>query len=142
MSQNLTLTVTETIGAPASAVWQALTDKEMIKQYFFGTEAESDWKVGSSIVFKGTWEGHEYEDKGTILELEEGKLIKYKYWSSMSGTEDRPENYKDVTYKLDSDGDKTVLTIIQEDVESQEIYEHSADNWKLVLNGLKELVEK
>ncbi len=46
-----------TISAPIATVWDALVNPEMIKQYMFGTNAVSDWKEGSPIVWKGEWEG-------------------------------------------------------------------------------------
>src|SRR4051812_9473220 len=96
----LTMKTSISIQAPPTRVWEALTDPEQIKQYFFGTEAISDWKVGSPLIFKGIWEGKEYVDKGIILELEQNKKLKYNYWSSFSGTEDIPENYAHITYEL------------------------------------------
>ncbi len=63
------------IQAGADVVWNALTDKETIKKYFFGTEAISDWEVGSSLIFWGEWEGKTYQDKGTILAAEPEKLL-------------------------------------------------------------------
>lgn len=141
MNHNLKLTVTETIAAPAAAVWKGLTDKEMIKKYFFGTEAESDWEPGSAIVFTGSWEGQEYVDKGTILEIEKEKLIKFDYWSSMSGLEDQPENYATITYQLSTNNGQTTLSVTQEGFKDQEAYDHSAEGWKGVLKGLKELLE-
>jgi uncharacterized protein YndB with AHSA1/START domain len=130
------------INAKPSVVWDALTKPELIKQYFFGTNAVSDWKVGSPLYFRGTWEGKSYEDKGTILKSEPSKIFKYSYWSSMSGIEDKPENYVDVTYQLVAKGDKTELTIIQENIPSDEMRKHSEKNWKMVMDGLKKLVEK
>jgi uncharacterized protein YndB with AHSA1/START domain len=134
--------VSTEINAKTSTVWDALTKPELIKQYFFGTNAVSDWKVGSPLYFRGTWEGKSYEDKGTILKSEPGKFFKYSYWSSMSGIEDKPENYVDVTYLLTAKGDKTELTIIQENIPSDEMRKHSKTNWKMVMDGLKKLVEK
>jgi len=46
-----------TVNAPASKVWDALTNPAIIKQYMLGTQVTSDWKVGSSIVYKGEWQG-------------------------------------------------------------------------------------
>src|SRR5258706_3209022 len=40
---------------------------EILKQYYFGADIISDWKMGSSIIYKGEWQGKPYEDKGTIL---------------------------------------------------------------------------
>ncbi len=88
------------INTPVSKVWDALTNPDKIKKYFFGTNAISDWKVGDPLEFKGEWEGKEYHDKGIILKSEKNKLFQYTYLSSMSGKEDIPENYATVTYEL------------------------------------------
>jgi hypothetical protein len=50
------------IDAPVAMVWDALVTPETIKRYMFGTTVVSDWKEGSSIVWKGEWKGKSYED--------------------------------------------------------------------------------
>lgn len=134
--------VAKVIDAPASEVWDALTNPEKIKKYFFGTEVISDWKTGSSLQFKGEWEGKEYLDKGTILKSEKGKIFQYDYLSSFSGLEDKPENYAIVTYELQSENGKTKLIITQNNNATEESKKHSEENWNYILNSLKELVEK
>jgi len=129
------------INAPASVVWDALTKPELIKQYFFGTYASSDWKEGSPITFQGEWEGKQYKDKGTILRVKPGKLLQYNFWSSMSGIEDKPENYVVITYELANDNGGTSLTITQQNIPTEEMKEHSEQNWRKVMEGLKEMVE-
>jgi uncharacterized protein YndB with AHSA1/START domain len=141
MKSNITGKASIMIDAPVEKVWEALTTPELIKEYFFGTEAISDWKVGSPLIFKGEWEGKTYEDKGTILVSEPNKMFRYKYWSSMSGIEDKPENYVTITYKLNREGDKTNLSITQENIPDEKTKEHSEENWKKVLDGLKDLLE-
>ena len=131
-----------TINAPAEKVWKALTDPEIIKKYFFGTNTETDWKKGHPIRFYGEWQGKKYQDKGTILDIDKGKMIKYDYWSSMSGIEDKPENYVIITYKLSQDDGKTRVEIIQENIPDEKMREHSEQNWKMVLDGLKKVVEE
>jgi uncharacterized protein YndB with AHSA1/START domain len=130
------------IAAPAATVWRALTTPEMIKQYMFGTEATSDWKVGSAITYKGVWQGKPYEDKGTILEFVPNQLLKSTYWSGMSGLEDKPENYSTVAYSLTEKGGRTTLTVTQDNNLTKESATHSEGNWKMVLEGLKALIEK
>ena len=142
MTSNITGKASIKIDAPSSQVWEALTTPEIIKKYFFGTNAISDWKVGSPLIFRGEWEGKQYEDKGTILKSIPGKLFQYKYWSSMSGIEDKPENYVTITYELTEKNDKTKLTITQENIPDEKTKEHSEQNWKKVLKGLKKLLEK
>jgi uncharacterized protein YndB with AHSA1/START domain len=130
------------INAPSYKVWDALTKAEIIKQYFFGTNTNTDWKPGSPVTFSGEYEGKTYQDKGTVLENEPGRKLKYNYWSSMSGIEDMPENYAPITYELQESNNGTDLTIIQENIPDEKTKDHSEQNWKMVLDGLKKLVEK
>jgi len=130
------------IHAPASAVWFAITDPATIKEYFFGTNVETDWKEGSPIIYHGAWQGKDYRDKGTILEVQKERTLKHTFWSSLSGTPDEVENYFTVTYELDSKGNETSLTVTQSGLMTEETKEHSAKNWEMVLQKLKELVEK
>jgi len=125
----------------ADMVWKALTDRETIKKYFFGTEAISDWQVGSSLIFQGEWEGKTYQDKGTILAAEPGKLLQYNYWSGFSGLEDVPENYSRVTYRMSSEPDQTTLTLTQEGFAGEEALAHAEGGWTMVLDNLKKLLE-
>lgn len=139
--KSLIATTSIRIEAPVRAVWEALTTPAMIKQYLFGTEAQSDWKVGSPITFSGEWDGKHYQDKGTILKVELDKIFKYTYWSSMSGTEDIPSNYANVTYNLEGENGQTVLTIMQDGVPTEESKKHSENNWAMVLSTMKEMLE-
>ena len=142
MKNNIRAEVKTTIDATVFKVWEAITKPEIIKQYFFGTDTITDWKPGHPIKFRGEWEGKKYEDKGTILEMKERELIKYNYWSSMSGIEDKPENYVIVTYKLSGEDYNVTLTVTQENIRDEKMKTHSEENWKKVLNDLKSLMEQ
>lgn len=130
------------ISAPVSKVWKALTDPEMIKKYFFGTEASSDWKVGSTIYYRGIWEDKPYEDKGIILDLIPERQLAINYWSNRSGKPDLPENYSPYSYELIDEGQKTRLTLGQEDTYSAETLKNAWQHWDIVMDGLKKLVER
>ncbi len=130
-----------TIDAPASKVWQALTSPEMIKQYLFGTQVTTDWQVGSPITYSGVWQGKAYEDKGIILQVEPQRLLVSTFWSALSGLADVPENYNTVSYALSAAGQATQLTITQDNNATQEDADHSAQNWNMVLDAIKKLLE-
>jgi uncharacterized protein YndB with AHSA1/START domain len=142
MNNTLVAKHSVTIKAPAAKVWDALINPKMIKQYLFGTEAVSDWKVGSAITYRGVWQGKSYEDKGTVLDIVPGKVLKTTYWSSMAGLPDAPEHYKKVTYSLTPENGGIRLTVTQDNNATEEAREHSEKNWKMVLGKLKELLEK
>ncbi|OOQ60903.1 SRPBCC family protein [Mucilaginibacter pedocola] len=140
--ENLKLETQITFNAPKAAVWQGLTDPDVVKKYFFGTMQESAWMEGSPITWSGEWEGKTYQDKGTIQEITPGEYVKYSYWSSMSGLEDKPENYQIVSYKLSEKDGVTTLYITQENVKDQASKEHSESNWQAIFGGLKKLLEE
>ena len=142
MKSNIKAQVSINIHATIANVWEALTNPDIIRKYLFGTNTITDWEVGSPIKFKGEWEGKSYEDKGTILEIQKNKLIKYDYWSSMSGIEDKPENYVIVTYQLSGEDGNVNLSVLQENIPDEKMKAHSEENWNKVLNGLKKVVEE
>ncbi len=141
MSGNYLAKTSININAPREKVWEALTNPQLIKQYLFGTEVTTDWQVGSPITYKGTWEGKAYEDKGVVLENEPGKLLVSTFWSSLSGVPDLPENYQTVRYELSSENGGTRLILTQDNNDSEESAQHSEQNWNMVLEGLKKLLE-
>ena len=141
MNKTYLAKVSISIDAPREKVWEALTKPELIKQYLFGTEVTTDWQVGSPITYKGVWEGKAYEDKGKVLQVEPGKLLISTFWSSLSGAPNIPENYQTVRYELASENGGTRLSLIQDNNDSEESAKHSEQNWKMVLGGLKKLLE-
>jgi uncharacterized protein YndB with AHSA1/START domain len=130
------------INAPSAKVWDALTNPKIVKQYLFGAEINSDWHKGSPITYKGVWQGKPYEDKGIILGIEPGKMLKVTHYSPLSGLVDVPENYHVVTYVLSQADDKTTLTITQENNKDQVEVDESEKTWTMMLGGLKTLLEQ
>lgn len=131
---------TTTVNAPLEKVWDALTNPEMVKQFLFGSQLVTDWKVGSEIIFQGEWEGQTYKDKGEVLEYIHDQKLAYSYLSNWSGKEDKPENYLWVCYEVKSNENGTELTIHQSNYDEEKA-QHSIGNWANVIAGLKKMVE-
>ena len=132
-----------TIDASVDAVWRALTDPSLVKQYLHGTNMETSWQVGSPITWKGEWKGKPYEDKGMVVAVEPKRLLTTTHWSPLGGSEDKPENYHTVTYELAERGGQTILTLKQDNNASQEEADTMAEkNWGPVLEGLKTVAEQ
>ena len=130
------------IQAPRSKVWRALTDPAQIQQYMFGSKVETDWKPGSPITWKGEYQGKQYEDKGEILEVEEGRRLKVSHFSPLSGEEDAPENYHTLVYELDGDDATTHVSLSQDNNGSDDEAERSTANWNQALRGVKTEAER
>src|ERR1044071_4122327 len=113
-TEDIIARVSTVIDAPASKVWEALVTPKIIRQYMFGTEVQSDFRVGSPITWKGEWEGKRYEDKGEIREFEPNRLLQYSHFSPLTGEKDVPENYHIVTIVLVEHNGKTNVTLTQD----------------------------
>lgn len=138
--------VRTTVKAPPSAIWKALTTPNTLKQFFFGSDVATDWRVGSPISFSGNFKGKSYQDKGNIQTFDRDRRLAFTHWSALSGMEDRPENYHVVSFDLEpaNGGTEVVLTQTnQNDAEpiTPESRQEYAKNWTMVLEGLKKVVE-
>jgi uncharacterized protein YndB with AHSA1/START domain len=140
MDTNIKAKAEVVINAPKTTVWQALTEPSLVKQYFFGVDVETDWKEGSPISYTGSWEGKEFHEKGNVLKNVENEVLESNYWSPSFG-EDTPENYVVVRYELADVHGSTKLTITQTGAKDQDSADHSKQNWQMVLDGMKKLLE-
>jgi uncharacterized protein YndB with AHSA1/START domain len=129
------------IAAPASAVWQALTDPKLIKQYFMGATVKTDWQPGSPITWSGEYEGKPYQDKGSIVEAHAESLLVLTHFSPLTGQPDLAENYHTITYRLAEQNGKTNLSLSQDNNGSDDEVEHSRTTWQNMLEGIKRIVE-
>ena len=129
------------ITADPSRVWAALTDPTQIKEYRFGSQVVTDWKPGSSIMWKGEYQGRKYEDKGQVLDVKPGKHLRVTHFSPLSGQDDKPENYHTVTYDLAPSAKGTTVSLSQDNNGSEDERRHSQENWQMMLDGLRKFIE-
>jgi len=142
MDKGLVAHASTSIDAPKSRVWDALVTPEAIREYMFGADVESDWTPGSRITWAGEMEGKPYKDKGEILEVEPERALRYSHFSPQSGKPDRPENYHTVTIRLAGSGDRTEVSLDQDNNPDADSQQASEKNWHAMLDGLKQYVEQ
>ncbi len=128
------------IEAPVSLVWEGLTNPELTKKYYFESEAISDWKVGSSLVFKMPVDGKMVVAiKGVVLANQENSLLEHSCFSPED--ENTPERHTKVTYRLTSSGGGTKLSLCQGEFRNEKARTHNQESWDKILQGLKSTVE-
>jgi len=147
----LTITNTIVMNANASKVWDALTNPEQTRKYMFGCETVSDWKVGSPLLWRGSYEGKEMVFvKGDIVEIKPNEYLAYTVIDPNNpNIPDIPENYLTVTYSLSEANGQTTLTVTQGDyatvADGEKRYKESYNNgegWNPILVQIKKLVEE
>lgn len=143
MDKNLIASKSIEINAEPNKVWDVLTNTEKIKIFLFGTETITDWKVGSSIIFQGEYNGQEYKDKGNVLENIQNKTLKYSYWSAFSGLNDKPENYSIVTYVIEKlNENKVKFTWTQKGFANEDGKCHTEQGLEGMLEQIKNIAEE
>ncbi|TAK68169.1 MAG: SRPBCC domain-containing protein [Actinomycetota bacterium] len=130
-----------TINAPASRVWEALTDPDLIARYMFGARVQTDWQPGHPITWSGQYEGKPYQDKGTVLDVVAPTKLEVTHYSPLSGLPDIPDHYHHVAYHLAEAGDRTTVTLRQDGNDSAAAAAHSQQMWQAMLDGMKGVVE-
>jgi uncharacterized protein YndB with AHSA1/START domain len=149
MSTPLIVKNSISINAPASKVWDALTNPEQTKKYMFGCETVSDWKQGSPLLWKGSQEGKEIVFvKGVIADIQPDKFLAYTTIDPNSAIDDVYENYLTVTYSLYEENGQTLFTVTQGDyskvAEGERRYNEAyngGEGWNPILVQIKKLVE-
>ena len=101
------------VDSPKQRVWKALTEPDLVSQYFMGATVKTDWQVGHPITFSGTWKDKPFEDKGEILSFEPEREMSYSHWSPLSGSDDVPDNYHVVRITL-ADADRGTLVTLDQ----------------------------
>jgi uncharacterized protein YndB with AHSA1/START domain len=132
------------INAPISKVWDTLTTPELMKKWMFETEIQiiTDWKVGNPFVIQGNLNGKNFENRGTVLQFEIEKILRYNHLSSLSRLPNKPENYSVVEFRLAAVKNQTVVTLTLSNFPTESIYKHLAFYWNVTVEILKRMIEK
>jgi uncharacterized protein YndB with AHSA1/START domain len=129
------------IKAPIKNVWDAITKPELVKQWQYGSDLITDWKVGSNIRFSTEWQGKIFEQWGKILDVQPNRIIKYSLFAPRPGLADKPENYFVMSYVLTDENKHIKLEIMQEDNRPGAVQEDPQGEENPLLAALKTLAE-
>jgi len=114
-------------------LWEALTNNEFIKDFWFGSTLETDWKVGSEI--KEIKDVDEPAFQGEILESDPPRRLAYTF--CVPGEPDT-----EVSLTIESEEETTKLTIEHSGYEKDsKFYKSTSLGWSAICSGLKTLLE-
>ena len=120
-------------------LWQALTEPEFTRQYWFGMRQECDWKPGAS--WKNLDANGRVFDTGEIIEIDPQKRLLLT-WRHELDAELTAEGYSHLTYELDQIGEMVKLTVLHEiDKSDSKFIKAVSGGWPIILASLKSLLE-
>ena len=120
-------------------LWQALTDGELTRQYYFGSTVESDWQPGSSYVFPNP-DGGTFV-KGDVLEVDPPRRLVTTFQPTFGPAADGAP-VTTVTWEIETVGTACKLTLIHEGLALDDpLREGITTGWAQILSGLKTVLE-
>jgi len=127
------------IRSPQQKVWDALTQPEFQKQYWFGGHQESDWKKGAS--WKMFMPAHGLTDSGEILESDPPNRVVIK-WRNEFRPNLKEEGYSRCVMELSTEDELTKLTITHTiDKENSQFIQAVSGGWPRILSSLQSYLE-
>jgi uncharacterized protein YndB with AHSA1/START domain len=128
------------IASTPEKVWDALTNGEATKDYWWRHRNASDWKVGSE------WRHEDYDNPrtvdivGTVVESQRPHHLVVT-WADAREASD-PAKRSRVTYEIEKYEDVVRLTVTHEDLEADSpMLDGITKGWPAVLSSLKSYLE-
>ncbi|WP_214225796.1 SRPBCC domain-containing protein [Pedobacter sp. B4-66] len=137
------IVIERTLNASIDSVWQALTDNQKMKQWYFDIE-EFEPEVGFEFKFYGGSEEKKYLHICKVTEVVPNHKLIYSWHY------DKQPGMSYVTFELSEEGEKTRLKLTHEGLESFPADRDSAfakdnftEGWNMIIGTLlKEYLEK
>jgi uncharacterized protein YndB with AHSA1/START domain len=127
------------IRTTAEKLWQALTEPEFTRRYWFDTTQECAWNPGAAwrIVFADGRVG----DSGEVVEIDPPRRLVLN-WRHEIVPELTAEGYSRLTYELEQQGEAVLLTLTHTmDRSESKFIQSIAEGWPAILSSLKSLLE-
>ena len=120
-------------------LWQALTEPEFTRQFYFGMTIETDWKKDSA--WKTVGSDGEVKDSGKIVEIDPPRRLVLT-WRNEFRPEMKEEGDSRMSYEIEAEGEMVKLTVRHEmDKPGSKLIGAVSNGWPMILSSLKSLLE-
>jgi DNA-binding transcriptional ArsR family regulator len=126
------------IRTTAKRLWEALTSGEMTRRYFHRTRIESDWRVGSPVVFRR--EDGSVAVEGVVKACDPPRVLEHT-WNVRYDEERAGEEPSLVRWEIEQLEGSCRLTLLHSFQEESKTYLEVKGGWTEILSSLKSLLE-
>jgi uncharacterized protein YndB with AHSA1/START domain len=119
-------------------LWEALTNPEFNRQYWYGSHQQSGWTPGAA--WKLVFPDGRIGDSGEIVEVERPKRLVIK-WRNEFRPELKAEGYTRCTFDIEPQDESVKLTVTHVADRPHRLIDAVAGGWPKVLSSLKSLLE-
>ena len=108
------------IATTPERLWASLTDGTYTREYWGGRELESDWQVGSPVIFRKQ-DGRPDSARAIVVAIDVPWRLVMSWTAGLDGSEPEPQP-SHVTFAIERAGPENVkLTVTHEDFQPGEI---------------------
>lgn len=127
------------IATTPERLWEALTQGEFTRKYWYDRRIESDWRVGSPVRF---FDGgsDDLTDSGVVLESDPPRRLVYTFRNEFD-PEVQAMGYSRVAFTLEDHAGIVKLTLIHDELPTEEMVEGFREGWAPILSSLKTFLE-
>ena len=126
------------IRASPEQIWEAITSGDVTRRYFHETRIESDWSVGSRVIYYNPDESVAVD--GEVRACEPPRLLEYT-WNVHYDPERAGEQPSIVRWELEAMGEQCRLTLVHRFDEECKTYREVKSGWNAILSSMKSLLE-
>jgi uncharacterized protein YndB with AHSA1/START domain len=120
-------------------LWQAITDPELVKRYYFGSVIESDFRPGSPLIYRQA-EGGRLDIEGEVVEADPPRKLVHTFAVKWDPEVNDPPTR--VTWEITPIGETCRLAVTHDGFsEETATFNQTKGGWPMILSGLKTLLE-
>ena len=125
------------IKSSLTEVWDALTNPDLTERYWFGTRIDSQWTVGSKVLYI---RNGDITDEHVVLAVDEPHGFSHTFKPVFG--EFQSEAPSRVTVALDENSGVVRLTVVHDDfARESKVFPACRQGWPMILSNLKTLLE-
>ncbi|MCZ8514562.1 SRPBCC family protein [Paenibacillus filicis] len=143
MNQRPSFVYVTYIATTPEKLWEAITQGDFTKQYFFGRSVRSDWREGSAVTYLHP--DGELDVFGKVVRCEPHRLLVCTW--EVPGDDTPRERPTRVTFKLQPLDSAVKLTLMHEELldsdysDETDTFRGLNNGWPAILSNLKSLLE-
>jgi uncharacterized protein YndB with AHSA1/START domain len=120
-------------------LWQALTDSELVRRYYFGSVIESDFRPGSPLIYRQPDDGR-IDIQGEVVEADPPRKLVHTFAVRWDPDVNDPPTR--VSWEITPMGDACLLSVTHDGfTDETATYASTKGGWPMILSGLKTLLE-
>ncbi len=128
------------IATTPEKLWAALTGGEFTRKYWWDRRLESDWQPGSPVRFYDG-DSDTVTDDGVVLASDPPRLLSYTFRPTFTDPVGTREGYSRVTFTIEPFAGVVKLTLVHDELVSEEMAEGFREGWAPILSSLKTFLE-